>query len=63
MDIKIMIKRINELANKKKSVGLTPEELKEQKHLYDLYLGNIRAQVKAQLDNIEVVDEKPSNLQ
>jgi uncharacterized protein YnzC (UPF0291/DUF896 family) len=46
-----MIKRINQLAKKKKEEGLTPEELKEQKELYAVYLQNIRQQVKAQLDN------------
>ncbi|MGS0763186.1 DUF896 domain-containing protein [Syntrophomonas curvata] len=45
-----MIKRINQLAKKKKEEGLTPEELKEQKELYAVYLQNIREQVKAQLD-------------
>ena len=59
MDINAMIKRINELAHKKKSVGLTPEELAEQQELYKQYLGNIRGQLKSQLDNITVVDEPP----
>ena len=59
MDINAMIKRINELAHKKKSTGLTPEELAEQKELYKLYLANIRGQLKSQLDNITVVDEPP----
>ena len=45
-----MIKRINELARKKKETGLTPEELTEQKELYAVYLKNIREQVKAQLE-------------
>ena len=60
MDINAMIKRINELAHKKKSTGLTPEELAEQKELYKLYLANIRGQLKSQLDNITVVDELPT---
>ncbi len=59
MDINAMIKRINELAHKKKNTGLTPEELAEQQELYKLYLGNIRGQLKSQLDNITVVDEPP----
>jgi uncharacterized protein YnzC (UPF0291/DUF896 family) len=57
MKIKQMIARINELAHKKKSVGLNAAELAEQKELYKLYLGNIRSQLKEQLDNIEIVDE------
>lgn len=44
------IKRINELAKKKKEEGLTPEELKEQKELYAIYLQAVREQVKMQLD-------------
>ncbi len=45
-----MIRRINELAKKKKEQGLTPEELQEQKQLYAVYLHGIREQVKTQLD-------------
>ena len=53
------IKRINELAHKKKSVGLDAAEQAEQKELYKWYLGNIRASLAATLDNVEVVDELP----
>ncbi len=60
MEIKAMIERINELAHKKRTSGLTHEELLEQKELYKRYLANIRSQLKAQLDNIEVVDELPN---
>lgn len=56
MDYKVMIARINELAHKKKTEGLTAAEQSEQKELYALYLGGIRQQLKAQLDNIEIVD-------
>jgi uncharacterized protein YnzC (UPF0291/DUF896 family) len=45
-----MIKRINQLAKKKREEGLTPEELQEQKELYAIYLRGIREQVKMQLD-------------
>ena len=51
-----MIQRINELAHKKKTVGLTDEELAEQKVLYKEYLAAFRANFKAQLENIEIVD-------
>lgn len=61
MEINALIARINELAKKKKASGLTAEELAEQKELYKEYLGGIRQQLKAQLDNIEVVDELPKN--
>lgn len=60
MEINELIKRINELAKKKKTTGLSIEEQIEQKELYQIYLGNIRSQLKAQLDNIEIVDEEPA---
>lgn len=60
MEIKAMIERINELAHKKRTSGLTQEELLEQKELYKRYLANIRSQLKARLDNIEIVDELPN---
>lgn len=59
MELNKLIKRINKLAAKKRSTGLTLEEEIEQKELYQQYLGNIRSQLKAQLDNIEIVDKKP----
>ncbi len=57
MEINDVIKRINELAHKKK-VGeeLTPEELSEKKELYDIYLGFIRGQMVQTLNRIEFVD-------
>lgn len=58
MEINALIKRINELAAKKRSTGLTLEEQIEQKELYQEYLDNIRSQLKAQLDNIEIVDKE-----
>lgn len=45
-----LIKRINELANKKKSQGLTLAEKAEQNKLYKIYLASIREQVTTQLD-------------
>ena len=62
METKEMIERINELAHKKKKEGLTEAELAEQKELDKRYLANIRGQLKAQLDNIEVVDKAPLQL-
>lgn len=52
----LKINRINELAKKKKSEGLTPGELAEQAVLREEYLKNIRKNLKNQLDNIEIVD-------
>ena len=57
MITKEMISRINELAHKKRSEGLSPEETAEQKELYAQYLGNIRGQMKNMLDSIEFVDD------
>lgn len=62
MGINETLKRINELAHKKKSgIPLTEAELAEKKELYAVYLGFIRNQVKSQLDRIEFVDEEPAN--
>lgn len=61
MEFNKLIVRINELAHKKKAEGLTSEEQAEQKVLYKEYLAGIRGQLKAQLDNIEVVDELPKS--
>lgn len=51
-----LLARINFLARKKKSEGLTEEELAEQKELYKIYLAAIREQVESTLENIEFVD-------
>ena len=51
-----IINRINELARKKKNVGLTDEELTEQTKLRRIYIDNIKIQLKNNLDNIEIVD-------
>ncbi|MBF7097837.1 DUF896 domain-containing protein [Alkalibacter mobilis] len=50
------IKRINELAQKKKTAGLTDEEAAEQKKLREEYLESFRKNFRSQLDNIEIVD-------
>jgi len=48
--------RINELAHKKKTVGLTPEETTEQRVLREKFLADFRERFKAQLENIEIVE-------
>lgn len=58
MDINVMIARINALAKKKREQGLNEAEQVEQKELYKEYLALIKGNLKAQLDNIEVVDKK-----
>lgn len=50
------IARINELAKKKKTQGLTDAELKEQKELRERFLENFREGFKQQLEAIELVD-------
>ncbi|MBQ9009531.1 MAG: DUF896 domain-containing protein [Clostridia bacterium] len=51
------ILRINELARKKKTVGLTPEETEEQAALRKQYISEYRANVEAQLRNVLVEQE------
>jgi uncharacterized protein YnzC (UPF0291/DUF896 family) len=50
------LKRINELAAKAKSVGLTDEEKAEQKRLREEYLAAFRRNVIQTLDNTYIVD-------
>lgn len=50
------IARINALARKSKAEGLTEEEKKEQALLRQEYIANVRKNLKAQLDNIDVVN-------
>lgn len=49
------IDRINVLARKSKAEGLTEAEKKEQDLLRKEYIANIRRNLRAQLDNIDVV--------
>lgn len=54
------IERINALARKSKSVGLTKEEKKEQAALRREFLANIRMNVRTQLDHISIQEEDGS---
>jgi uncharacterized protein YnzC (UPF0291/DUF896 family) len=54
------IKRINELYRKSQAEGLTKEELSEQKLLRQEYIASVRANLKSQLDNIDMVNEDGS---
>ncbi|MDL2215863.1 DUF896 domain-containing protein, partial [Ruminococcaceae bacterium OttesenSCG-928-N02] len=47
------IQRINFLARKAREEELTPAEAAEQKKLREEYIAAFRANLKAQLDNIE----------
>ncbi|WP_394327619.1 DUF896 domain-containing protein [Paenibacillus macquariensis] len=61
MDIDNVILRINELAQKKKTVGLNEDEMQERARLREHYLQNIRNNFKQQLDSIEFTDELSSS--
>lgn len=52
------IARINALAKKSKTEGLTPEEKQEQMTLRRMYIDAMKASLKSQLDNVRFVDEK-----
>lgn len=48
------IDRINELAKKSKTVGLTEAEKEEQQSLRQAYIQALRRNLRSQLDNIDV---------
>lgn len=50
------IDRINALAKKAKSQGLTDAEAKERDELRKEYLASVRANFKAVLDSVEITD-------
>lgn len=54
------IERINELARKSKTTGLTPEEKEEQKKLRAEYIASVRMNLKTQLDNINIQEKDGS---
>ena len=51
------IERLNQLAKKAKSLGLTPDEINEQQLLRKEYIDAFRSNLKATLDHIVIVDE------
>lgn len=54
------IARINELYRKSKAEGLTEAEKMEQKMLRQEYIANIRMNLRAQLNNIDVQEKDGS---
>ena len=56
MDEKI-ITRINELANKAKGEGLNDDEKAEQAKLRQEYIDAVRANLRGQLNNIDIEEE------
>lgn len=57
---KHQIDRINELARKKKTVGLTQDELKEQEALRRQYILEFREGMRATLDQVYIQQEDGS---
>lgn len=51
------IDRINELAKKNKTVGLTPEEIEERRILREEYLEGFRANFREQMKNVRFVED------
>jgi len=54
------IDRINELARKAKAEGLTEEEIKEREILRKQFIADMRANVAATLNNVDIVNEDGS---
>lgn len=54
------IERINELAKKHKTVGLTEAEHAERKALHREYVDSVLGSLKGHLDNTYLVDEQGS---
>ncbi len=59
---KAKLARINELANKAKSSGLTKEELKEQQSLRQDYLQGLRESFKNQLSSVKIIDPEGTDV-
>ncbi|MDE6750581.1 MAG: DUF896 domain-containing protein [Lachnospiraceae bacterium] len=58
LTVKEMTDRINELYHKSQNEGLNDAEKKEQAELRSAYVTNVRANLKAQLDNIIIVEKE-----
>lgn len=57
MEMKDIVEKVNYFSKLAKTRELTNEEAEERHRYRQLYLEKFRAQVKAQLDNIEIVDD------
>ena len=57
-----MIKEINELSKKSKTIGLTEEEKQRQQYLRTEYIKAFRGNFKQQLQSITVVDKKGNDI-
>ena len=56
------IERINELARKKKTVGLTPVEQEEQLLLRQEYLEVFRGGMRNHIEGLKIVDEEGNDV-
>lgn len=55
MNMNEVIARINELAKKAKTEGLTPEELQERDKLRRIYIDSVKANLVGHLENTTIV--------
>lgn len=53
-----LLKRINELAKKNKTAGLTTAEKKEREKLRNEYLANFRAAFKSSLEHTRIYNDE-----
>ena len=58
MSLNETIARINALAKKAKTEGLTPEETAERDKLRRIYIDSVKQNLIGQLDNTYIVDSK-----
>ena len=58
MSLNDTIARINELAKKAKTEGLTPEETAERDKLRRIYIDSVKQNLIGQLENTYIVDSK-----
>ena len=56
MNMNEVIARINELAKKNKTEGLTPEELTERDKLRRIYIDSVKSNLVGHLENPYIVD-------
>ncbi|ARD49375.1 hypothetical protein SporoP37_15030 [Sporosarcina sp. P37] len=56
------MKRINELANKKKTTGLSIEEAKEQTQLRKEYLETFRSGMRETIESVKVIDAEGNDV-
>ena len=56
MNMNEVIARINELAKKNKTEGLTPEELTERDKLRRIYIDSVKFNLVGHLENTYIVD-------